>query len=62
MKIEKFWIVTKPTAVSTMQDICFQSDIHGLQLQFLGGLKSENIHGIYTKEAEAKQEAEKLLQ
>lgn len=44
-----------------MQDICFQSDVHGLRLQFLGGLKSENIHGIYTDEAEAKQEAEKLL-
>jgi N-acetylneuraminic acid mutarotase len=35
--------------------------VHGLQLQFLGGLKSETIHGIYTDEAEAKQEAEKLL-
>lgn len=62
MKIEKFWIVTKPTKVSTLGDILFKSDVHGLQLQFLGGLKSENIHGIYTDEAEAKQEAEKLLQ
>ena len=30
MKIEKFWMVTKPGLVSEMGDICFETDAKGL--------------------------------
>jgi len=56
-----FWVVTKPTELSQLVDICFQSTWQEMQQQFLGGLKSEQIHGIYTDEAEALQVAGELL-
>ena len=39
----KFWVVTRPTAVSTLGDILFETDARGLILQALGGLKSEDV-------------------
>lgn len=61
MKITHFWIVTKPNSLSTIDDICFETDMIGLEKQFKGGLKSEDIVGMYTKEKEAKENAVFLL-
>ena len=41
--IHKFWIVTKPTKRSTLEDICFKTDAKGLILQGRGGLDPEDI-------------------
>jgi len=60
-KIREMHIVTKPTPVSTIGDICIHTDIKGLYLQFMGGLKPEEIHGIYTGKQEARRIARWLL-
>jgi hypothetical protein len=39
----KFWVVTRPTSVSTLGDILFETDAKGLILQARGGLKAEEI-------------------
>ncbi len=58
---QPFWVVTKPTPRSVMEDICNESSFGRLYLQFLGGLRYSQIHGIYTSHAEAEREAQKLL-
>ena len=57
----KFWIVTIPTPRSTLGDICHESDLHGLRLQFLGGLTAQMIYGIYLDETTARHTANRLL-
>ena len=42
-----FWVVTKPNAESTIDDICFETDFAGLMNLTRGGLKEEDIHTIY---------------
>lgn len=61
MRIEKFWVVTKPGLVSEIGDICFETDAKGLALQFRGGLEAEDIHAIYTGQDEAEKEAKRIL-
>ena len=61
MKIEKFWVVTKPGLVSELADVCFETDAKGLALQFQGGLEPEEIHAIYTNHEEAEKEAQRIL-
>lgn len=65
VKLDKFWVVTKPTAHSELNDILFESTLNqskgGMELQFKGGLTSDQIVGIYTEYEEAKKEAEKLM-
>jgi hypothetical protein len=61
MKIEKFWVVTKPGPESELGDICFETDVKGLALQFRGGLKEEDIHALYTTHVEAEKAAERML-
>ena len=34
----RFWVVSDPTPDSTLADICFETSLGGLRLQFLGGL------------------------
>ena len=58
----RFYVVTKPRRLSVKIDILFETDLPGLELQFKGGLTAEEIHGIYTKSAEANREADRLLQ
>ena len=60
-QIEKFWIVTMPATRSTVGDICFETDWSGLENQFHGGLKAEDIRAVYDNEDEAKEHAEKLI-
>jgi hypothetical protein len=59
--IESFWIVTMPAARSAVGDICFETDWVGLENQFRGGLKAEEIRAVYDNEEEAKQHAAKLI-
>ncbi len=60
-KINKFWIVLKPTKQSELVDILWQTDIQGMGLQFKGGLKPKEIKGIYTTKKEAEPIAKALL-
>jgi hypothetical protein len=59
--IEKFWVVTMPAERSTLDDICFEIDWLGLENQFRGGVKSEEIRAVYDIEEEAKENAERLI-
>lgn len=61
MRLDKFWLVTRPRASSELADICFQTDIKGLALQFKGGLDPEEIHAVYTSCNEAQREADRIL-
>lgn len=56
-----FWVVTQPTPASEFNDICFECTFAGLKFQYLGGLQTSDIHGIYTSEAEATRTAIRLL-
>jgi hypothetical protein len=58
---EKFWVVTRPSRVSELGDICFQCTFKRLMLQTRGGLHEHEIIGIFSDEAEAKRVARKLL-
>lgn len=61
MKIQTLWIVTQPTSVSELGDICFSCDMRTLQLQFAGGLVASDIVGTFTTKKEAVQLAKELL-
>ena len=52
-EIGKFWVVTKPTPDSTLGDFLFQSDVFDLALQLRGGLKGNEIVGIYKNDIKA---------
>ena len=56
-----FYIVTKPTHNSTLEDICFMTNASGLILQGRGGLEPEDIYGMYTEVEEAETAATALL-
>lgn len=61
MKIEKLWVVVRPSPSSEIGDVCFETDAKGLALQFKGGLSPEEIHALYTSRNEAEREAERIL-
>lgn len=60
-KLETIWVVTKPSDVSEMADICWSIDLQGLASQFKGGLNPEDIVAMFDNEAEAKALATQLL-
>jgi|APFre7841882654_1041346.scaffolds.fasta_scaffold02100_11 hypothetical protein len=60
-EVGKFWVVTHPTPDSTTQDILFQTDICGMHLQYLGGLKDEVIVGFYKSKEKASKLAKTML-
>jgi hypothetical protein len=59
--IKKFWVVTTPTKLSTLNDICFETTVKGMMIQSLGGLKSGEIRGIFKTRDVARIYAEELL-
>ena len=59
--VGKFWVVTMPTRLSTVPDICFESSVAGMMLQARGGLDTDAILGIYRSEQEAQDVAERLI-
>ena len=61
MKIERFWIVTRPGPESVLADVCFETDAKGLCRQVMGGLGENDIHALYTGRREAGKEAKRIL-
>ena len=58
---ETFWVITRPTEVSGLADICFSCTFGQLMLQTRGGLEADDIIGIFADEAEAMELAKNLL-
>jgi hypothetical protein len=58
---EKFFVVTKPSPVSTVEDILFPCDFERLMLQIRGGLQEDEIVGIFADEDEARLTARELV-
>ena len=58
---ERFWVVTRPTEVSDLADICFSCTVERLMGQARGGLRQSEIVGIYDKEQQAMNVAKTLL-
>ena len=56
------WIVTMPRPLSVVEDICFSCTVPKLGPQFLGGLESDQIIGVYTDETTARTLAAALLE
>jgi len=54
---DKFWVVVDPTPVSELGDVLFETTLHGLELQFKGGLTMAQNPTIFTDPQEAKYEA-----
>jgi len=61
-EVGEFWVVEKPSTSATLDDVCFKCEnVMYFARQVAGGLKPEDIKGVFTKEAKAKKLAEKLL-
>jgi hypothetical protein len=58
---ETFWVVTKPSPVSELADICFACTFERLLLQARGGLNEDDIIAVHADEGEAKKAALRLL-
>jgi hypothetical protein len=58
---EKFWIVTKPSPVSGLEDILFPCTFERLMLQVRGGLQEDEIIGIFADEDETRLTGMELL-
>jgi hypothetical protein len=58
---DKFWVVTDATPDSVLEDICFETSIRGLELQFRGGLSMDSNPTIYTSKWDAEKAAKKRL-
>jgi hypothetical protein len=54
---ETFWIVEDPGPQSVLADICWESSLDGLLLQFRGGWTTERRPTLFTDRAEAEAEA-----
>lgn len=61
-EVGEFWVVEKPSTSATLDDVCFKCEnVMYFARQVIGGLKPEDIKGIFTNENKAKKLAEKLL-
>jgi len=58
---KKFWIVESPGEDSEIGEVFYELDMEGFFLQARGGLNWSKVHGFYTKESDARKEAEKLM-
>jgi hypothetical protein len=54
---DPIWLVTNPTALSTLADILYQTTLRGLELQFKGGLTAAENPTVFTDKAEAEVQA-----
>ena len=54
---ERFWVVVDPTPESGLGDICFETSLRDLELQFRGGLGCEQHPALFTDRGEAEGEA-----
>lgn len=61
-EVGEFWIVEKPSTSATLDDVCFKCEnVMYFARQVAGGLKPEDIKGVFHNENKAKKLAEKLL-
>ncbi len=60
-EIGQFWVVMLPTAKSELSDILFETNIFRIMLQTQGGLKAEDIVGLFRSQDDARACACKLL-
>lgn len=60
-EVGTFYVVTKPTGNSKLVDILFATNVTQIGMHFMGGLKKEDIVGIYKDASSAQAAAEKLL-
>lgn len=52
------WVVNDPLGPhSTLPDVCFETDLAGLRLQFAGGLSMDQRPTLFTTQEEAYEEA-----
>ena len=58
---DPFWVVTNPRPESELADICFESSIRSMVLQFKGGLTLDENPTVFTTYAEAEKEAMRRL-
>ncbi len=57
-----FWVVTDPLGPhSTLPDVCFETGLAGLRLQFAGGLSMDQRPALFTTQEEAHEEAKNRL-
>lgn len=61
MKISSFWVVIKPTALSTLDDIVFRATPQDIGFQFLGGLKPNDVVAFYEDESSAMEKGKLLI-
>lgn len=52
----RFYVVTDADPHSTLPDVCFETSLRGLELQFRGGLAIDRHPTIFTDRQEAKAE------
>lgn len=60
-ELGSFWVVTRPTKMSTIVDICFEATTRKLMLQALGGLRPADVLGVYKSEDRARKAARFFL-
>jgi hypothetical protein len=61
-EVGKFFVVEKPRSKNTtIEDIVFESDVFYFANQIRGGLKFENIIGLYKQKSDARREGMEAL-
>ena len=58
----KFFVVTKPSKFSTLEDILFESDPIHFANQIRGGLRETEVFGFYIQKNNAEHIAKELLE
>jgi hypothetical protein len=57
----RLWVVSNPTPHSILPDVCFETTLDGLRLQFAGGLSMDDPPAVFRSEEEAHEEAKNRL-
>lgn len=60
-EVGSFYVVLRPTPLSTLGDIFFLTSVEGIMLQAMGGLRSDEVFGVYRSRKKAEQLAKDLL-
>lgn len=60
-EVGSFWVVTRPSEISTMEDILFESNVLHFANQIRGGLYEEEVIGLYKDESKAVKTADQLI-
>jgi hypothetical protein len=61
-EVGKFFVVEKPRSKNTtMEDIVFESDVFYFANQIRGGLKFEDVIGLYKQKSDARREGMEVL-